>query len=591
MNTSSHKPQELMRLAQGFIGQQEYKNGLAMLYQSIGQYPDFIPAYLYLSRYFLHQGQTATAMQVLSKALEQVPGQPNVCQMLAPLLAPMTPQEYHPILERDIQYCYDEAHIDHQQLARVAAQLLLYKYQLLPGENKANWNQLVNYFQTDKLWINFLSRGANTHPVMEARLTELRAYLLKAYSDSLNLPNSLVSFISALALQLFSNEYVLFQSDNEKEQCTQLQHLLSVTTDNNKQISISLLLSLYQPLTKITDLPISLLQQSTKDFPLLHSLLEHSFFNIHTEENLAKSIPCIATIADTVSNQVRDQYEESPYPRWQAPPTPAARELATVIRALPRFDSAYFTSSSIQLLVAGCGTGYEPIDLARMDKSLTISAIDLSRSSLAYAQRMAQQLDVAERIKFQQGDILALDKTDQQFDVIISTGVLHHMSNPEEGWRKLCAVIKPGGVMRISLYSERARARIVAGHTLIKQLKLQSTHEDIKRFRQKVLNMNPQSTLGELANSDDFYTTSSCRDLLFHVQEHRYTLPRIAETLAYLGLRLVGFEAPSKAISTFKQQFGEKADLLDLQLWDQFENDFPDTFVGMYQFWCQKTAM
>jgi hypothetical protein len=33
-----------------------------------------------------------------------------------------------------------------------------------------------------------------------------------------------------------------------------------------------------------------------------------------------------------------------------------------------------------------------------------------------------------------------------------------------------------------------------------------------------------------------------CRDLLFHVQEHRFSLPQIGATLEELGLDFVGFE-------------------------------------------------
>ena len=100
--------------------------------------------------------------------------------------------------------------------------------------------------------------------------------------------------------------------------------------------------------------------------------------------------------------------------------------------------------------------------------------------------------------------------------------------------------------------------------------------------------MDIQSTLGELAYSDDFYSTSGCRDLLFHAHEQRFTLPQIAAILPRLGLTLAGFDITPKTAHFFKQQFGEKADLLDLQLWDQFEQKHPDTFAGMYQLWCQK---
>ena len=45
-----------------------------------------------------------------------------------------------------------------------------------------------------------------------------------------------------------------------------------------------------------------------------------------------------------------------------------------------------------------------------------------------------------------------------------------------------------------------------------------------------------------VAASGDFFSTSGCRDLLFHVQEHRFTIPQIAAFLAENDLAFVGFD-------------------------------------------------
>ena len=88
-------------------------------------------------------------------------------------------------------------------------------------------------------------------------------------------------------------------------------------------------------------------------------------------------------------------------------------------------------------------------------------------------------------------------------------------------------------------------------------------------------------------NSSDFFSLSMLRDLIFHVQEQRFTLPQIKDCLADLGLRFCGFEHED-AISKFKKFHGKEADIYDLLLWHQFEIIYPRTFAGMYQFWCQK---
>ena len=80
------------------------------------------------------------------------------------------------------------------------------------------------------------------------------------------------------------------------------------------------------------------------------------------------------------------------------------------------------------------------------------------------------------------------------------------------------------------------------------------------------------------------------KDLIFHVQEHRFTLPQIKNCLDELGLKFSGF-GNKVAISNFREFHGNEANIYDLALWDQFEERNPQAFIGMYQFWCQKPQL
>ena len=84
----------------------------------------------------------------------------------------------------------------------------------------------------------------------------------------------------------------------------------------------------------------------------------------------------------------------------------------------------------------------------------------------------------------------------------------------------------------------------------------------------------------------DFYSLSTLRDLLFHVQEHRFTIPLIKDYLDKLGLKFCGFE--TQQISHFQRTDKYKGNLYDLNEWQAYEEANPDAFASMYQFWCQK---
>ena len=84
----------------------------------------------------------------------------------------------------------------------------------------------------------------------------------------------------------------------------------------------------------------------------------------------------------------------------------------------------------------------------------------------------------------------------------------------------------------------------------------------------------------------DFYL-SELRDLLFHVEEHHFTIPHIGECLKELGLAFCGFHNPH-ILRKFRSIYDDKNAIYDLGKWNDFERNNPDIFSGMYQFWCQK---
>ena len=185
-----------------------------------------------------------------------------------------------------------------------------------------------------------------------------------------------------------------------------------------------------------------------------------------------------------------------------------------------------------------------------------------------------------------QADILDLAKLNKQFDIIESAGVLHHMDNPAAGWKVLVDCLKPGGLMSIGLYSELARQDIVKIREEIRQIGIGSSNAEIKAFRGMIMKSNKDHHISVVRFSD-FYCLTELRDLLFHVQEHRSTIPQIHDCINTLGLRFCGFETKD-IVSQFQQTNTEKEDLYDLNKWHAYEEANPAAFAGMYQFWCQK---
>ena len=93
-----------------------------------------------------------------------------------------------------------------------------------------------------------------------------------------------------------------------------------------------------------------------------------------------------------------------------------------------------------------------------------------------------------------------------------------------------------------------------------------------------------------IVSSPDFFSTSNCRDLLFHVQEHRFTLPQIKTFLTENHLAFLGFELPNHVHQLFRKRFPDDPAMVNLDHWDAFETEHPQTFAAMYQLWVQAPA-
>lgn len=302
------------------------------------------------------------------------------------------------------------------------------------------------------------------------------------------------------------------------------------------------------------------------------SLVKRQIDEPAEEARLRATIPSIGETASEVSARVRAQYEENPYPRWvRVPIQPISAEG-------PR-----------RILIAGCGTGHQAIATARHLPSAQVLAIDLSLASLAYAKRKSLELGVS-NIEYRHGDLLSLHSLSERFEQIEASGVLHHLEDPVEGWRVLAELLAPGGRMRVGLYSERARRHVVRARELIAKEGFKPTPAGIRAARAAIRARASDELFARFLKSEDFYSMSGCRDLLFHVQEHRFSLPQIGKLIQDLGLEFTGFEFADAGISErrYRERFPGDASMTNLGDWDRLEADFPDTFARMYQFWVKR---
>ena len=418
----------------------------------------------------------------------------------------------------------------------------------------------------------------------EVVFKNIRSAILLSISKIKNNSETL-TFQIALSSQCFINEYLYDQTDEEIEALEELETLIEKKlTTNGQQPSPTELacLASYKPLHEYSWLHLLTIPAE------LESLHRRQILEPEKEKQLRSTIPMLQEIKDRVSCKVREQYEQNPYPSWenlQLPLTP--KHISVIIKELNLKISNLGIDNVVapQILITGCGTGRNSIETVSTFKNCDVLAIDLSLSSLAYAKRKTEELGIS-NIEYMQADILDLKTLDRKFDIIESIGVLHHMDDPMAGWKVLTDCLKTGGLMRIGLYSESARNPIVQILDEIEQSNIESSYDAMKSFRNKIVNSEEEHHKC-IVLSPDFYSMSTFRDMLFHVQEHRFTIPQIEVSLTQLGLAFCGFENTT-IVQKFRSRNLTETALYDLEKWDTYEKENPSVFTAMYQFWCQK---
>jgi len=391
---------------------------------------------------------------------------------------------------------------------------------------------------------------------LERFLTHLRKALLGLVNE---LDTNSLKLLVALAQQCFINEYVYDVDDDEMRQIARLRTELADSAPAKLAA-----IAAYQPLHRLPEAS----KLSGQSWPrAVRDLIRQQI-----EEPLVEAratIPALTDI-DATSSSVQQHYEQNPYPRWTV-------SFAPLVTAAP---------AAAEILIAGCGTGKHVFYMARGNPGARILAIDISRASLAYASRKTREARLR-NIEYAQADILKLGALNRRFDHIEAIGVLHHLVDPKTGWRVLLSLLKPQGTMRVALYSETAGRAILAARELIASNGYEPTPEDIRAVRRHM--MGDVTRWRAVLQTEDFYYMSGCRDMLFHVIEHRFTLPDIAAFLREENLQLVEFEPPPEAVELFKQQYPNRMN--DLDCWHAFEQERPGTFRQMYQFVVAKASV
>lgn len=254
-----------------------------------------------------------------------------------------------------------------------------------------------------------------------------------------------------------------------------------------------------------------------------------------------------------MSNAVRDQYEDLPYPPRN--PEDERRRLVTgspsQIAEIDHYlhSGARDWSKPFRVLVAGGGTGDALIMMAQQLADLGCPAeihyLDLSAASRTIAEDRARVRGLA-GIEFHTGSLLDADKLGE-FDYIDSCGVLHHLSDPSAGFRALAGALAPDGGMGLMVYGELGRTGVYHAQEMLRMIASEGSNADrVGVARKLVESLPPTNWLRRNQAITDYKREDAALfDLLLHSQDRAYRVPELVTELDQAGLRPVAFIEPA----------------------------------------------
>ncbi len=456
-------------------------------------------------------------------------------------------------------------------------------------ESELNENKEFIFLVKDKELAKALKLLIFCSPLWEKALSNIRKNMLMNYSDNISVNRDFLNFAICLGSQCFLNEYVYYISEEEKFKLEEIKE--SIAKNNNRVYKLAII-SCYQSLSSIHNKYINLTnyKSNNKEF---NKLLNLQVEEILIEQKISKDIKRIGKVDDLISKEVKNQYELNPYPRWRY--NSYAKE--NKVNFISIINSEIYPNTlqpkelklrnkTLNILIAGCGTGIQILEASRYS-NCEITAIDLSNSSISYAKRKVDEYGM-QNVNFIEMDLLELKQLNKRFDLIECSGVLHHMKDPTKGLFNLIESLEPKGFLKLGLYSRYARQAILKARALIKGKDIKPNLDEIRNFRNDVLNGDIKN-LTQITNWSDFYSTSMCRDLCFHSQEKCYSLIEIKNMLYTANLEFLGFTLSKDIKDNYQLINKDMKSILDLSLWDAFEKQYPNSFRGMYQFWTRKS--
>ncbi|MEB3061570.1 class I SAM-dependent methyltransferase [[Mycobacterium] zoologicum] len=196
--------------------------------------------------------------------------------------------------------------------------------------------------------------------------------------------------------------------------------------------------------------------------------------------------------------------------------------------------------AELDILIAGCGTNQAAV-FAYNNPQSKVVAVDISQASLGHQQYLKDKHGLW-NLELHQLPIEELSTLGLDFDLVVSTGVLHHMADPKVGMKAVADQLRPDGVAAIMLYARYGRLGIEILEGVFQELGLEQSDESIHVVRDAIRMLSPEHPVRPyLKIAGDLASDSGLVDTFLHGRAKSYDVDGCIDLADSAGLDFQGW--------------------------------------------------
>jgi SAM-dependent methyltransferase len=191
--------------------------------------------------------------------------------------------------------------------------------------------------------------------------------------------------------------------------------------------------------------------------------------------------------------------------------------------------------ADLDILVAGCGT-WQAAKYAVCRPHSRVVGIDVSPTSLEHTEYLKHKYSLTNL------EVLALPieraaELERSFDLIVCTGVLHHLADPDAGLRALRSALKSDGLMYLMMYAPYGRSGVYMLQDYCRRLGIGTSELEIDELMAVLKTLPQQHPLATLLRgSRDAANADALADALLNPRDRSYSVPELFDFIEGNGL-------------------------------------------------------